>query len=171
MRELNLSEDLLRVMNVQTFYKIIQDVGSGYGTYIIGLSLALEDGRLFSLVNIPADVAEAIKTYNDGEVPPRRQSIFSFLMNHEEFKELIGKTLKRIVIDELDTNNGLYTASVEFESEGLNLTIKMIPSHAVYLGIISGKPIYVTKKLADMEDQNQDSADHDDEDDDEGENE
>ncbi|MDP8002974.1 MAG: bifunctional nuclease family protein [Caldisphaera sp.] len=149
-----MDEDLLRVTNVQTYYKVIQDVSSGFGTYVIGLTLSLEDGRMFSLVNIPADVAEAIRLYNDGEVPPRRQSIFSFLMNHEEFKDLMGKTLKRIVIDELDSKSGLYTASVEFEAEGLNISIKMIPSHAIYLGIISSKPIYVTKRLADMEDQN-----------------
>ncbi|AFZ71207.1 hypothetical protein Calag_1506 [Caldisphaera lagunensis DSM 15908] len=165
-----MSENLLRVTNVQTYYKVIQDMGSGFGTYIIGMSLSLEDGRMFSLVNIPADVAEAIRIYNDGEVPPRRQSLFSFLMNHEEFKDIIGKTLKRIIIDELDQTNGLYTASVEFESEGLNISIKMIPSHAIYLGIISGKPIYVSKKLADMEEQNQEhGGSNDDEDDDEGE--
>ncbi|MCE4607590.1 MAG: DUF151 domain-containing protein [Caldisphaeraceae archaeon] len=152
-------DNLLRVTNVQAYYKVIQDVESGFGTYIIGLALSLEDGRIFSLVNIPPDIAEAIRIFNDGEIPPRRQSIFSFLMNHEEFKYLLGKTLKRIVIDELDMNNGLYTASVDFEAEGLNLSIKMIPSHAIYLAMISGKPIYVTKRLADMEEQNSERED------------
>ena len=142
--------ELLRVKYVQPFYKLVQDV-SGAGAYIVGISLLLEDGEEFTMVNIPVDVAEAIKILNEGELPPRRQSIYTFLSSHEDFKESLRKTLKRVVIDEVEMETGVYTATVEFEDGGISISVKMIPSHAIYLALISDKPIYVNKKLVEME--------------------
>jgi bifunctional DNase/RNase len=144
-------EELVRVTSVEPFYRVVEDSRTHMTFSLVGLSLTLEDGGEFTLVNIPYDVAEAIKILNDGSVPPRRQSIYTFLASHEEFKELIGRTLKRVIIDEVDLTTGLYTATVEFEGSGINLSVKMIPSQAIYLAMITGKPIYVTRRLVEME--------------------
>jgi bifunctional DNase/RNase len=144
-------DELLKVKYVQPFYRLLRDVNSGAGAYVVGLSLLLENNEEFTMVNIPMDVAEAIKLINDSDMPPRRQSIYTFLSSHEDFKEILRKTLKRVVIDELEADTGVYTATVEFEDGGVSISVKMIPSHAIYLALISGKPIFVSKKLVDME--------------------
>ncbi len=141
----------MRVTSVEPFYRILEDSQSHVMASVVGLSLALEDGGEFTLVNIPYDVAEAIKILNDGSVPPRRQSIYTFLASHEDFKDMMRRTLKRVIIDEVDLSTGLYTATVEFEGSGIGLSIKMIPSQAIYLALITEKPIYVTRKLVEME--------------------
>ena len=144
-------EELIRVTSVEPFYRVIEDTQSHTMASVVGLSLTLEDGGEFTLINIPYDVAEAIKIYIDGSVPPRRQSIYTFLASHEDFKDMMRRTLKRVIIDEVDMNTGLYTATVEFEGSGVGLSIKMIPSQAVYLALITDKPIYVTRKLVELE--------------------
>ena len=162
-----MAEDgLVRAVRVMPFARIVEYEEMQFSTYIIGLKLKLEDGRSFVLVNIPYEVAEAIRVYNNGVEPPRRQSIFSLLLNHEEFKDVIGRGLKRIIIDELDYETGLYTATVEFEDEGITLRVKMIPSHAIYLALISGKPIYVSERLVEEGSSDLDDLDVDDEDED-----
>ncbi|MGC9210293.1 MAG: bifunctional nuclease family protein [Acidilobus sp.] len=144
-------EELVRVLAVEPFYRVINDERTHTAVSIVGLSLTLEDGGEFTLVNIPYDVAEAIKILNDGSIPPRRQSIYTFLASHEEFKEMIGRTLQRVIIDEVDLNTGLYTATVEFKESGIGISIKMVPSQAIYLALITGKPIYVTRRLVELE--------------------
>ncbi|MEB3845371.1 MAG: DUF151 domain-containing protein [Desulfurococcales archaeon] len=143
---------LLRVVYVQPFSRILHDEELGLGAYIVGLRLALEDDRTFVLVNVPFEVAQAIKMINEGEAPPRRQSLFDLLANNEDFRNMFSETLKRVVIDELDPSTGLYTATVELESEGIKLELKMIPSHAIFLALVAEKPIYVSENLVDNED-------------------
>ncbi len=142
---------LLRVVYVQPFSRLLHDEELGLGAYIVGLRLALEDDRTFVLVNVPFEVAQAIKMINEGEAPPRRQSLFDLLANNEDFRNIFSETLKRVVIDELDPSTGLYTATVEFESEDVKLELKMIPSHAIYLALVAEKPIYVSENLVDNE--------------------
>ncbi|MEB3760421.1 MAG: DUF151 domain-containing protein [Desulfurococcales archaeon] len=142
---------LIRVVAVYPFTRILKDESLGFGAYIVGLRLILEDDRPFILVNVPYEVAEAIRMINEGDAPPRRQSLFDLLANHEGFRELFSGTLKRVVIDELDSSTGLYTATVEFESDGLTLRLKMIPSHAIFLSLVSEAPIYVAESLVDGE--------------------
>lgn len=137
----------MRAVKVLPFARIVEYQDMHFSTYVIGLKLLLEDGRSFVLVNIPYDVAEAIKVLNEGEAPPRRQSLFSLLANHEYFKEALGRGLKRVIIDELDYETSLYTATVEFEEEGITLKVKMIPSHAIYMALLAEKPIYVLDDL------------------------
>ncbi|MEB3774053.1 MAG: DUF151 domain-containing protein [Desulfurococcales archaeon] len=138
---------LVRAVEVLPFERVIEYVNMNFSAYVVGLKLVLEDGRSFVLVNIPHEVAEAIRVFNNGQTPPRRQSIFSLLLSHEEFKEALGRALKRVIIDELDYETSLYTATVEFEEEGITLRVKMIPSHAIYMALIAGKPIYVKEEL------------------------
>ncbi|MCE4601772.1 MAG: DUF151 domain-containing protein [Desulfurococcales archaeon] len=137
----------MRAVKVLPFARIVEYHDMHISTYVIGLKLLLEDGRSFVLVNIPYEVAEAIKVLNEGEAPPRRQSLFSLLVNHEYFREALGRGLKRVVIDELDYETSLYTATVEFEEGGITLKVKMIPSHAIYMALLAERPIYVLEDL------------------------
>ena len=144
-------EGLVKTVGVLPFTALMRDERSNASVYVTGLKLLLEDGRTFTLLNIPPEVAEAIKIMNDGEPLPRRQSLFALLINHEGFKDLFSKTLEKVVIDELDPMTGLYTATVYFHQEDLTLKVKMIPSHAIYLAMVSGKPIYVKEELVENE--------------------
>ncbi|MFZ8793749.1 MAG: bifunctional nuclease family protein [Acidilobaceae archaeon] len=144
-------DNVVRVVDVYVSQRLVRDMQRGFSWYLVELNLALEDGRLFTMVNIPSDVAEALAVYRGSLTPPRRQSIYTFLLSSESFKEALARGLKRVVIDELDPITGLYTASVEFEDEGVSMTIKMIPSHAVYLALLTGKSIYVKKELVDQQ--------------------
>ncbi len=145
------NEELVRVTRVEPFAKGFNDPATGFMAQTLGLELTLDNGDTFTLVNIPSDVAYAIYMLSSDEVPPRRQSIYTFLANHEDFKDLMRRTLKRIVIDEFDESTGLYTATVEFGDSNMSISIKMIPSHAIFLALITKKPIYVTRKLVEME--------------------
>jgi len=145
------SDSLIRVVDVYVSQRLVRDIYRGFSWYMVELNLALEDGRVFTMVNIPSDVAEAIAIHKGSATPPRRQSLFTFLLSNENFKDVLARGLKRVVIDELDPTTGLYTASVDFEDEGVSLTIKMIPSHAVYLALLAGRSIYVKKELVDQQ--------------------
>lgn len=142
-------DGFLRAVDVYVSQSFIRDVRTGIGAYVIELNLILEGGKTFKMVNIPADVAEAIRVYNNEAPYPSRQSLFAFLLNNEYFREMLTNTMKDVRIDHLDQNTGLYTATVNFQEEGVSLAVKMIPSHAVYLALIAGKPIYVREDLVD----------------------
>ena len=144
-------DELLRVSSVEPFYRLVEDSSTGIRTYVVGLSLSLENGDEFTLVNIPVDVAEAIRIINEDEIPPRRQSLYTFLANHEDFKELMRRSLKRVVIDEFDEDTGLYTATVEFGDGQSTISVKMIPSQAIFLALITDRPVYVHRRLVEME--------------------
>jgi Uncharacterized conserved protein len=142
---------IIRVVDVYVSQRLVRDAYKGFSWYVVELNLALEDGRVFTMINIPSDVAEALAVHRGVQTPPRRQSMYTFLLSNEGFKDVLSRGLKRVIIDELDPATGLYTASVYFEDEGVNMTIKMIPSHAVYLALLTGKNIYVKKELVDQQ--------------------
>jgi bifunctional DNase/RNase len=143
-------EGLQRARDVSVFLGV---AGEGAARYIVvGMQLHLEDGRTFTMINIPVEVALAVKAIRgEGEYPVRK-SLFDLLANYEPFKEELARTLRKVVIDELDPNTGLYTATVEFEDEGLVSRVKMIPSHAVFLALLVDAPIYVREDFIDEED-------------------
>ncbi len=140
---------LLKSNDVSVFIGLAREGATSY--IITGIELILEDGRTLTLVNIPVDVANAIKALKGDMEFPRRKSIFDLLANYEAFKDELSRTLRRVVIDELDMSTGLYTATVEFEDEGMVSEVKMIPSHAIFLALLTGAPIYVSKELVDLE--------------------
>ncbi len=140
---------LLKSDDISVFIGLAQEGSTSY--IITGIELILEDGRSLTLVNIPVDVANAIKALRGDIDFPRRESLFDLLANYEAFKDELARTLKKVIIDELDMTTGLYTATVEFEDEGMVSEIKMIPSHAIFLALLTGAPIYVSKELVDLE--------------------
>ena len=169
-------DNLHLVVNIETIY-VRQRSIYGIMAYPIGLRLHLENGRRFEMYHVPIDVIEALELMKSGDPPPRRQSMFTFLTYNETFRDVIGQYLDKVVIDEFDENTGLYTATVHFQSDGIHLTIKMIPSHAIFLAKLAERPIYVSDKLVQIfeeheieeyeeEDYMEDEEDYEDEDED-----
>lgn len=116
--------------------------------YVISMNIELEDDRIFTMVNIPPDVAEAISIFlGERGYPSWRQSLFTLLLQNESLRDALSKGLDRVVIDELDERSGVYSATVVFKGDGVSMSVKMIPSHAVYLALLAGKSIYVHEKL------------------------
>jgi len=139
-------DQLYKVVDIETVY-IKQKSIYGVVAYPLGLRLYLENGKRFEMYHVPVDVIEALEMIKRGDPPPRRQSLFTFLVYNEPFREAISQYLEKVVIDEFDEKTGLYTATVHFHSDGLRLTINMIPSHAIFLAKIADKPIYVAERL------------------------
>jgi len=144
---------LYKVLYVQPFERIIQDMEMGIGAILIGLRLYLEDDKKLTLINIPPEIATTIRRLNNGDLPPERQSLYDVLANNEKFKSIFYDILDRVIIDEIDMSSGLYSAHAIFKSEGLTLKVKMIPSHAIYLALVLDKPIYVTEDLVRFEEE------------------
>ena len=138
---------LIKVVDVDVEIRRYTEPTTGFQYDVTVMKLKLENGRRFLMSNIPLEIVEAISVMKNAINIPRRQSLFLFLMSNEEFRETIIRNIKEVVIDEIDRRTGLYTASLVLEGDGFNLTIKMIPSHAVFIALLAGKPIYVSEEL------------------------
>ena len=145
------TDRLVRVQRVIPFEQIVRGPSGEIRLVLFGLRLILEDGRSLTLVHIPPEIAITIDRLNHSEPPPERQSIFDILAFNEKFREVFNDVLDRVVIDELNLENGLYNAKAVLKSEGLSLSVKMIPSHAIIMALILDKPIYVAEELVEFE--------------------
>ena len=114
----------------------------------------LEDGRDFVLYNVPYEIVRSINKLqglNFRRTRPR-ETIFDLLQYFKSITEEMAKMLEKVIIDELDTNTGLYTAKLFINIEGkMKMTIPMVPSHAIYLALLTDKPIYVDEDLVNDE--------------------
>ncbi len=152
---------LYKVIYVEPFKQIFEDPATGIGALLIGLRLHLEDNKRLTLVNIPPEIAATINRLNMGDVPPERQSLYDVLANNEKFRDVFEKILEKVIIDEINMENGLYSAHAIFKSEGITLKVKMIPSHAIYLALVLDKPIYVSEALVKLEEEDEELDDFD----------
>ncbi len=148
--------DYVRAVDVDAFIRIQRIAGLpeefNIAGIMTGMKLELEDGRIFIMANIPAEIVDAVKAIKEGGGPlshDQRQSIFMLMINHEALRETLVRGLKKVVIDELDERTGLYTAKAVFSEDGVTLQLKMIPSHAVFLALLADAPIYVRSELVD----------------------
>ena len=133
---------LIKVIDVTAFMVVANNM---YSTVI---HCQLEDGRSLSLYHVPYEIVIALNNLEQiEETAVVRASIFDILPQLAFFKEGISKILHRVIIDKLDLNTGLYTATAEFRFGELIVKRNMIPSHAIYLATVAGKPIYVTEEL------------------------
>ena len=140
-------EGLVKVIDVDAYIRRMSDPRTGYTFDITVMELKLENGGKFTMSNIPIEIVEAVKVIKNNIGIPRRQSLFVFLMNSEYFREAAINAVKEVIIDEMDSRTGLYTATLVLEEDGFTLRLKMIPSHAVYIALLANKPIYVLEKL------------------------
>ncbi len=147
--------DYVRAVDVDAFIRIQRIAGLpeelNLAGIVTGMRLMLEDGRVFVMANIPAEIVDAVKTLKEGGQlgHDQRQSIFMLMINHEALRETLTRGLKEVIIDELDERTGLYTAKAVFSEDGVTLQLKMIPSHAVFLALLADAPIYVRSELVD----------------------
>ncbi len=115
--------------------------------------LELEDGREFTLYNVPFEIVEALnkieKQRDEPSLPGMRETVFDILIDMRSFFEELGKRLEYVVIDEIDYNTYLYTAKASFNLGGIYMMRRMVPSHAIFLARLFGKPVYVSKRLVD----------------------
>ena len=110
----------------------------------------LEGDKQFALYYVPYEIVLALNRYlNSFEEPStaQRESIFDLLTSFTSFIDEIKRTLIRVVIDELNKETMLYTATAEFSVGRTVVRRKMIPSHAIFLAVITDKPIYVSEAL------------------------
>jgi len=117
---------------------------------VVGADLLLEDGRMFTLYNIPRFIAiECLKLLN-GYANDYRRSISEVLAEIPELEHAVSSAIESIAIDEFDPENEVYSATVR-KRDGR--VIKMIPSHAILLGIISGREVYVDERLVERQEE------------------
>jgi len=115
--------------------------------------LELEDGREFTLYNVPFEIVEALnkieKQRDEPSLPGLRETVFDILIDMKSFFNELGERLEYVVIDEIDYNTYLYTAKASFNLGGIYMMRRMVPSHAIFLARLFNKPIYVSKRLVD----------------------
>jgi len=114
------------------------------------LILHLEDGRRFYLENVSYDIFVSIKRNLEEEgLDEERGMITDVIESVPEFITALGRNLKHVLIDGFNPDKGVYSATVEFVNGKFSTKRKMVPSHAIYLAILAGKPIYVSEQLVD----------------------
>jgi len=112
------------------------------------LELKLENGTVFRMGGIPQSIAleiwevlEKRRNFNeDFDIDPR----FSLSQVVNEIAEV-----KRVRIEDVLEKYNVYVAEVDLVPEGFGkpLTLKMIPSHAILLGLRAKAEIYVRSEL------------------------
>ncbi len=124
------------------------------GSYRLPLTLIrcrLEDSREFVLYHVPLEIVRAInkmKGLLEEDPSSARHSLFDILPYFEKAVEQFRKVIEKVVIDELDPKTKLfYTAKLYLDLDKVKMKIPMIPSHAIYLALITEKPIYVSEEL------------------------
>ncbi len=141
-----MKNNLIRVERVDAFVIPTQP-------YVPVISCTLEDGRQFNLYYVPLEIVVAINKLLGENYDIDRESIFDVLpMIGPAVKEL-EKTVSRVIIDELDYSTFLYSATLEIRADGAIIKKKMIPSHAIYLALLTHKPIYVAAELVEQQEE------------------
>ncbi len=115
----------------------------------------LEDGRELVLYNVPFEIVKSINKLRGFEQTREkpRETIFTLLQYFSSVTKELGKLIEKVVIDEYNEITGLYTAKLYVDLEGrLKMEIPMVPSHAIYLALLTGKPVYVDEDLLEEED-------------------
>ncbi len=121
--------------------------------FITRIICVLEDGRMFFLERVPFDIVLALKRIHGEEIPDDRERLVDILLSMPHVLNEIGKNLKRIIINELDEKTGVYSALAEFSDGEVTIHRKMVPSHAIFLAVLTNRPIYVRKKLVDEQEE------------------
>lgn len=116
--------------------------------YIPIISCHLEDGRQFNLYYVPYEIVVAINNIQGENYRIERESLFDVLpMVTGDLKEKLKKRIKAVYIDNLNKETMLYSATMEIKVDGAIVRRKMIPSHAIYLALLSESDIFVSEEL------------------------
>ena len=112
------------------------------------LVLYLEDGREFVLYNVPYEIVKSINKLQGIKISEKpRETIFDLFSYFKGIRDELERIIEKVVVDELDEYTGLYTAKLYINLKAMKMIIPMVPSHAIYIALIAGKPIYVDEDL------------------------
>jgi bifunctional DNase/RNase len=114
----------------------------------IGIACHLENGQTFVMTSIPSDIAlEILKMTQRSKNADPRKSISEVLACIPEIETVLQRTVKAIVIDSCDQKKGFYSATITLGNNAKQSQVKVIPSHAILISLLSGIDIYVDDKL------------------------
>lgn len=114
------------------------------------LLLILDNGEELELYNVPYEIARFVMndfTFVEKDSNKERNDIFSFIATHEDIVNLLKDDIEKVVIDDFDEKNMVYSATIYFSRGGTKIQRKFIPSHAIFLAIIANKEIFVSEKV------------------------
>lgn len=116
---------------------------------IPAIVLFLDNGEELELYNVPLEIAQYIAEGSSvrSAMNKERATIFDLLWSHEDIINLLKEDIDSIVIDEYDEKTMLYSAKVIFKNGNVTLERKFVPSHAIFLALITGKDIYVADEV------------------------
>lgn len=159
--EMMQSEGLVKVVDVEASIRILEEYTEGseeftYESIETSIKCFLEDGRSFMLYTVPIDVVEAIRRLKGEEsMFPRegdeRETFFDVITTNILLREALGKYLSKVIIDSLDVETYTYAAIAEFVEGGIIVKRRMIPSHAILMALVAGKPVYIKRELVDQQ--------------------
>ncbi|WP_054845184.1 bifunctional nuclease family protein [Sulfuracidifex tepidarius] len=140
---MNNNENLSKVINIDAFFIPIYNSPA--------IICYLEDNRQFMLSNVTPEIVFAIRKLNNKDgVLDDRENIFDILNFVPELRQDLENHINRVIINDLNDKIGVYSATIEINfGNSILIEKRMIPSHAIYLGLLTKKPIYVKKELVD----------------------
>ncbi len=114
------------------------------------LQCDLEDGRTFSLYYIPMDIMLGImRLRGEEEIYNDRETFFDIIQIFKDDLKFLREKIEMVVIDELNKETNLYTASIYIKGDGYRVVKRMVPSHALFLAYLLNIPAYVKSELVD----------------------
>ncbi|MEM0014427.1 MAG: hypothetical protein QXS42_02000 [Zestosphaera sp.] len=146
-------DDLIRIVGVEAV--VMNDIEDLMD--LAALHCYLENNELFTLYNIPSEIAVAIEKMNnpvEDETPAEtaggRESIFDILLLLAPRLRELRNIVRKVVIDSYDVSKGVYSASIHMRVDGITVQKRVIPSHAIFLSILLNKPAYVTAEVLEI---------------------
>lgn len=115
------------------------------------VTCVLEDDRVFHLERVPPEIVFSLKKMNGENIGDDRERLVDILVSVPEAINSIAKYLKRIIINSVDSDTGIYSALVEFGDGAITIKRKMVPSHAIFLARLTNRPIYIKRELVDQQ--------------------
>jgi len=112
----------------------------------VAANLFLENGKVFTLYNIPKFIAMECMRLTNKLMNDYRLSISEVLAEIPELERVVSENIEDIVIDDFDPNLGVYSATIR-KKNGDHRIVKVIPSHALLLSLITGRDLYVDENL------------------------
>jgi bifunctional DNase/RNase len=141
-----LDDDLVKVVDV--YGEVVFD-----RLFVTRIVCVLEDDRYFILERVPFDIVIGLKKLRGEEIDDDRERLVDVLTSMPEVLDILGKHLRRVIINDIDTSTGVYSAIAEFSDGNMIIKRKMVPSHAIFLAKLTNKPIYVKRELVDQQEE------------------
>lgn len=142
-------EELLRVVEVDAFIQYSDQMNP-----LTVIQCYLEDGRYFNLYLVPLEIVIALNKIRGHGVENNRETLFELLTMFEEIG-ILRERIEKVVVDEVSEETHLYTAKVYIKGQGFTFAKRMVPSHAIFLALLIGAPVYVSKDLVDSQEESE----------------